>query len=122
MGDNAEQIIEQQNKLIDESLESTRRLAGLASEALMPMMLESQGEQLKRKGKSLDNIHVDKMTGKHNAQMGKWCGLCVIPWNNSKKTEVQVDTEVETSQDRSVVSSQPSSSGQFITRCGLWGK
>ena len=107
MADALERFREQQNKVTDESLESTRRMAELASEALMPMMLESQGEELKRKEKCLDDIHADMKTEKHSTQMGKWCGLCVMPWNNCKKTEVQVDTELETSQDRSVVSNPP---------------
>ena len=129
MADALERFKEQQNKVTDESLESTRRMVQMvegSQEAGTKTieMLETQGEQLNRIEKGLDDINADmKQAEKHITQMEKWCGLCLMPWNRRKKIKDVDESKWETSKDRSVVSRQPpsegtTSSGPYIQRLG----
>merc|ERR1712029_901820 len=88
-------------------------------------MLESQGEQLNRIEKGLDDINADmKEAEKHITQMEKWCGLCLMPWNRRKKIKDVDDSKWEKSKDGNVIQRQPpsgneagaSSSGPYIQR------
>ena len=80
MADALERFREQQNKVTDESLESTRRMVQMVEESQTAgtktiEMLETQGEQLNRIEKGLDDINADmKQAEKHITQMEKWCG------------------------------------------------
>ena len=128
MTDDLARFKEQQNKVTDESLESTRRMVQMVEESQDAgtktiEMLETQGEQLNRIEKGLDDINADmKQAEKHITQMEKWCGLCLMPWNRRKKIKDVDDSKWETSKDGTVVSRQPSteagasSSGPYIQR------
>ena len=82
MTDDLQRFKEQQNRVTDESLESTRRMVQMVEESQDAgtktiEMLETQGEQLNRIEKGLDDINADmKQAEKHITQMEKWCGLC----------------------------------------------
>jgi len=127
MADALERFREQQNKVTDESLESTRRMVQMVEEsqttgAKTIEMLETQGEQLNRIEKGLDDINADmNRAAKDITQMEKWCGLCLMPWNRRKKIKDVDESKWETSKDGKVVSSQPpsegtTSSGPYIQR------
>jgi len=81
------------NKVTDDSLESTRRMISLCEESQSAgiktlEMLEHQGEQLNRVEEGLDGMHAEmKVAQKHLTGMEKWCGLCVCPWNRTRKVK-----------------------------------
>ena len=86
-------------------------------------MLETQGEQLNRIEKGLDDINADmKEAEKHITQMEKWCGLCLMPWNRRKKIKDVDDSKWEATKDGVVVRQPPSeaagesSGGPYIQR------
>ena len=82
-------------------------------------MLESQGEQLNRIEKGLDDINADmKEAEKHITQMEKWCGLCLMPWNRRKKIKDVDDAKWETSKDGVVIRQPPSSGDAGATSSG----
>ena len=128
MADALERFKQEQNRVTDESLESTRRMVQMVEESQDAgtktiEMLETQGEHLNRIEKGLDDINADmKQAEKHITQMEKWCGLCLMPWNRRKKIKDVDDSKWETSKDGTVVSRQPpteagaSSSGPYIQR------
>ena len=127
MADALERFREQQNKVTDESLESTRRMVQMVEEsqttgAKTIEMLETQGEQLNRIEKGLDDINADmNRAAKDITQMEKWCGLCLMPWNRRKKIKDVDESKWESSKDGKVVSRQPpsegtTSSGPYIQR------
>ena len=127
MADALERFKQEQNRVTDESLESTRRMVQMVEESQDAgtktiEMLETQGEQLNRIEKGLDDINADmKQAEKHITQMEKWCGLCLMPWNRRKKIKDVDDSKWETSKDGTVVSRQPpsevnNSSGPYIQR------
>ena len=127
MADALERFKQEQNRVTDESLESTRRMVQMVEESQDAgtktiEMLETQGEQLNRIEKGLDDINADmKQAEKHITQMEKWCGLCLMPWNRRKKIKDVDESKWETSKDGKVVSRQPpsegtTSSGPYIQR------
>ena len=86
-------------------------------------MLETQGEQLNRIEKGLDDINADmKEAEKHITQMEKWFGLCLMPWKRRKKIKDVDDSKWETNKDGVVVRQPPSdgagasSGGPYIQR------
>ena len=82
-------------------------------------MLESQGEQLNRIEKGLDDINADmKEAEKHITQMEKWCGLCLMPWNRRKKIKDVDDAKWETNKDGVVIRQPPSSGDAGATSSG----
>ncbi|XP_067336430.1 synaptosomal-associated protein 23-like isoform X2 [Channa argus] len=80
-----EQITARANELTDESLESTRRMLQLAEESKQTggntlVMLDQQGEQLRRVEDGMDQINQDmKQAEKNLTDLSKCCGLCVCP-------------------------------------------
>ncbi|KAM7239678.1 synaptosomal-associated protein 23 isoform X2 [Ovis aries] len=81
----AEEIQLRANQVTDESLESTRRILGLAIESQDAgiktiTMLDEQGEQLKRIEEGMDQINKDmREAEKTLTELNKCCGLCVCP-------------------------------------------
>jgi synaptosomal-associated protein 25 len=86
-----ERIKHQQNTVIDNTLESTRRIVRMLEESQSAgtktiMMLENQGEDLNRVETGLDSINTDiKEAEKHLKGIEKWRGLFVMPWNRRVK-------------------------------------
>ncbi|KAH1172091.1 synaptosomal-associated protein 23 [Mauremys mutica] len=133
-----EEIQLRAHQVTDESLESTRRILGLAVESQdagikTVTMLDEQGEQLTRIEEGMDQINKDmREAEKTLTELNKCCGLCVCPCNRTKNFESDKSYKsawgdgVENSTDR-VVSSQPGrvtnqpqttvgASGGYITR------
>ncbi|XP_040413287.1 synaptosomal-associated protein 23 isoform X1 [Cygnus olor] len=85
----AEEIHLRANQVTDESLESTRRILGLAIEShdvgiKTITMLDEQGEQLNRIEEGMDQINKDmREAEKTLTELNKCCGLCVCPCNSS---------------------------------------
>ncbi|XP_072343234.1 synaptosomal-associated protein 23-like [Scyliorhinus torazame] len=83
------------NQVTDESLESTRRMLQIAEESREAggktlVMLDEQGEQLRRVDEGLDQINQDmKVAEKNLTDLTKCCGLCVCPCSRVKNFEVQ---------------------------------
>lgn len=109
------------NQVTDDSLESTRRMITLcedsqATGAKTLDMLDQQGEQLARVEGDMDKINAEmKEAEKHITGMEKWCGLCVMPWNRSRRIR---DTDAKWKGDskgsgkgNGAVSKQPGRSG-----------
>ncbi|XP_002763997.1 synaptosomal-associated protein 23 isoform X1 [Callithrix jacchus] len=88
-----EEIQLRAHQITDESLESTRRILGLASESQdvgikTITMLDEQGEQLNRIEEGLDQINKDmREAEKTLTELNKCCGLCVCPCNRTKNFE-----------------------------------
>ncbi|XP_010193019.1 PREDICTED: synaptosomal-associated protein 23 isoform X2 [Mesitornis unicolor] len=82
-----EEIQLRANQVTDESLESTRRILGLAIESQdvgikTINMLDEQGEQLNRIEEGMDQINKDmREAEKTLTELNKCCGLCVCPCN-----------------------------------------
>ncbi|KAF6352467.1 synaptosome associated protein 23 [Rhinolophus ferrumequinum] len=89
----AEEIQLRAHQVTDESLESTRRILGLAIESQDAgnktiTMLDEQGEQLNRIEEGMDQINKDmKEAEKTLTELNKCCGLCVCPCNRTKNFE-----------------------------------
>ncbi|NXC50275.1 SNP23 protein, partial [Penelope pileata] len=120
------------------SLESTRRILGLAIESQdvgikTITMLDEQGEQLNRIEEGMDQINKDmREAEKTLTELNKCCGLCVCPCNRTKNFESSKEyratwgNEMENSADhvismqpRSINQQQPQNSGRsggYITR------
>ncbi|KAK2826519.1 hypothetical protein Q5P01_020733 [Channa striata] len=141
-----EQMTMKANQLTDESLESTRRMLQMAEESKQTgvntmVMLDQQGDQLRRVEQGMDQINQDmKQAEKNLTDLSKCCGLCVCPCD--RVTSIEHDSrykrtwgtgESEGDADSGgskVVSSQPSAvrngqagqtnasapSGQYIKR------
>ncbi|KAM8781475.1 synaptosomal-associated protein 23 isoform 3-T4 [Rhynchonycteris naso] len=83
-----EEIQLRAHQVTDESLESTRRILGLAIESQDAgiktiTMLDEQGEQLQRIEEGMDQINKDmKEAEKTLTELNKCCGLCVCPCNS----------------------------------------
>uniref|UniRef100_K7BFB3 Synaptosomal-associated protein 23 n=1 Tax=Pan troglodytes TaxID=9598 RepID=K7BFB3_PANTR len=83
----SEEIQQRAHQITDESLESTRRILGLAIESQDAgiktiTMLDEQKEQLNRIEEGLDQINKDmRETEKTLTELNKCCGLCVCPCN-----------------------------------------
>ncbi|XP_069392307.1 synaptosomal-associated protein 23-like isoform X2 [Paralichthys olivaceus] len=80
-----EQITMRANQVTDESLESTRRMLQMAEESKQTgintmVMLDQQGEQLKRVDEGMDQINQDMRQAEKNlTDLSKCCGICVCP-------------------------------------------
>ncbi|XP_022606018.1 synaptosomal-associated protein 23 isoform X2 [Seriola dumerili] len=80
-----EQMTMRANQVTDESLESTRRMLQMAEESKQTgtntmVMLEEQGEQLRRVDEGMDQINQDMRQAEKNlTDLSKCCGLCVCP-------------------------------------------
>uniref|UniRef100_A0A8C0DWQ2 t-SNARE coiled-coil homology domain-containing protein n=1 Tax=Balaenoptera musculus TaxID=9771 RepID=A0A8C0DWQ2_BALMU len=89
----AEEIQLRANQVTDESLESTRRILGLATESQDAgmktiTMLDEQGEQLKCIEEGMDQINKDmREAEKTLTELNKCCGFCVCPCNRTKNFE-----------------------------------
>ncbi|XP_073851721.1 synaptosomal-associated protein 23 isoform X4 [Macaca fascicularis] len=90
----SEEIQLRAHQITDESLESTRRILGLAIESQDAgiktiTMLDEQGEQLNRIEEGLDQINKDmRETEKTLTELNKCCGLCVCPCNRLTPTKI----------------------------------
>ncbi|KAI2573775.1 SNAP23 isoform 9 [Pan troglodytes] len=90
----SEEIQQRAHQITDESLESTRRILGLAIESQDAgiktiTMLDEQKEQLNRIEEGLDQINKDmRETEKTLTELNKCCGLCVCPCNRLTPTEI----------------------------------
>ncbi|KAM9115077.1 synaptosomal-associated protein 23-like [Pangshura tecta] len=126
------------HQVTDESLESTKRILGLAVEAQAAgiktvTMLDEQGEQLIRIEENMDQINKDTREARKTLTEFMCCGLCVCPCNRTKDSDLYdlpdstCGDGVENSTDH-VVASQPGrvannqrqtaggASGGYITR------
>ncbi|KAG7237997.1 hypothetical protein INR49_031351 [Caranx melampygus] len=80
-----EQMTMRANQVTDESLESTRRMLQMAEESKQTgantmVMLDQQGEQLKRVEQGMDQINQDMRQAEKNlTDLSKCCGLCICP-------------------------------------------
>ncbi|XP_029350061.1 synaptosome associated protein 23.1 isoform X2 [Echeneis naucrates] len=80
-----EQMTAKANQVTDESLESTRRMLGMAEESRQTgantmVMLDQQGEQLRHVEEGMDQINQDMRQAEKNlTDLSKCCGLCVCP-------------------------------------------
>ncbi|KAM9354689.1 LOW QUALITY PROTEIN: synaptosomal-associated protein 23-like [Pholidichthys leucotaenia] len=114
-----EQVAMRANQLTDESLESTRRMMQMAEESRQTgantmVMLNDQGEQLRRVEEGMDQINKDMRVAEKNSLTLKCCGLCVCPWDrvssieNDQRYKKTWDIGGNEQQDGSgVVSKQP---------------
>ncbi|PNJ16040.1 SNAP23 isoform 7 [Pongo abelii] len=90
----SEEIQQRAHQITDESLESTRRILGLAVESQDAgiktiTMLDEQKEQLNRIEEGLDQINKDmRETEKTLTELNKCCGLCVCPCNRPTPTKI----------------------------------
>jgi len=101
-------------KETDETVDSTRRMLTMLSEAqdagIQTLVnLDDQGEQLDRIEEGLDHVNKDMKEAEDNlAGMEKCCGLCLCPW---QKSGVEKDDEYKkafkSSEDGKVQTSQP---------------
>ncbi|XP_069352399.1 synaptosomal-associated protein 23-like [Eulemur rufifrons] len=84
----SEEIQLRAHQVTDESLESTRRILGLAIESRDAgiktiTMLDEQGEQLNRIEQGMDQIRKHmREAEKTLTELNKCCGLCVCPCNS----------------------------------------
>ncbi|XP_028933628.1 synaptosomal-associated protein 23 [Ornithorhynchus anatinus] len=89
----AEEIQLRAHQVTDESLESTRRILGLAIESQDTgiktiTMLDEQGEKLNRIEEGMDQINKDmREAEKTLTELNKCCGLCVCPCNRTQSFE-----------------------------------
>uniref|UniRef100_A0A2K5QTH7 t-SNARE coiled-coil homology domain-containing protein n=1 Tax=Cebus imitator TaxID=2715852 RepID=A0A2K5QTH7_CEBIM len=90
----SEEIQLRAHQITDESLESMRRILGLASESQdvgikTITMLDEQGEQLNRIEEGLDQINKDmREAEKTLTELHKCCGLCVCSRNRTKNFDI----------------------------------
>nr|XP_046268174.1 synaptosomal-associated protein 23-like isoform X3 [Scatophagus argus] len=88
-----EQMTMRANQVTDESLESTRRMLQMAEESRQTgvntmVMLDQQGEQLKRVEEGMDQINQDMRQAEKNlTDLSKCCGLCVCPCDRVSSIE-----------------------------------
>ncbi|KAF7201464.1 transcript variant X2, partial [Nothobranchius furzeri] len=88
-----EQMAIRANQVTDESLESTRRMLQMAEESKQTgantmVMLDQQGEQLRRIDEGMDQINEDmKKADKNLADLSRCCGLCVCPCDRHSSIE-----------------------------------
>ncbi|KAM9707497.1 synaptosome associated protein 23.1 isoform 1-T1 [Menidia menidia] len=88
-----EQMAIRANQVTDESLESTRRMLQLAEESKQTgtntlVMLDEQGEQLKRVEEGMDQINQDMRQAEKNlTDLSKCCGMCVCPCDRVSSIE-----------------------------------
>ncbi|KAM8915270.1 synaptosome associated protein 23.1 isoform 1-T1 [Spinachia spinachia] len=88
-----EQMAIRADHVTDESLESTRRMLQLAEESKQTgantmVILDQQGEQLKRVDEGMDQINQDMRQAERNlTDLSKCCGLCVCPCDRVSSIE-----------------------------------
>ncbi|XP_070836130.1 synaptosomal-associated protein 23-like isoform X2 [Chaetodon trifascialis] len=88
-----EQMTVRANQVTDESLESTRRMLQMAEESKQTgvntmVMLDQQGEQLRRVEEGMDQINQDMRQAEKNlTDLSKCCGLCVCPCDRVSSIE-----------------------------------
>ncbi|XP_076605098.1 synaptosome associated protein 23.1 isoform X2 [Chaetodon auriga] len=88
-----EQMTARANQVTDESLESTRRMLQMAEESKQTgvntmVMLDQQGEQLRRVEEGMDQINQDMRQAEKNlTDLSKCCGLCVCPCDRVSSIE-----------------------------------
>ncbi|KAK9533936.1 hypothetical protein VZT92_009023 [Zoarces viviparus] len=88
-----EQMAAKANQVTDESLESTRRMLQMAEESKQTgtntlVMLDEQGEQLRRVDEGMDQINQDmKQAEKNLTDLSKCCGICVCPCDRVSSIE-----------------------------------
>ena len=79
------------NQIADDSLQSTREMVNMTGEAeesgiKTMQMLDEQGEVLTRVSTTMKDINEEMKAAEKNIEgMEKCCGLCVCPWNKSRK-------------------------------------
>ncbi|XP_034968211.1 synaptosomal-associated protein 23 [Zootoca vivipara] len=104
------------HQVTDESLESTRRILGMAIESQDTgiktlTLLDEQGEQLTRIEEGMDQINKDMREAEKNlTELNKCCGLCVCPCNRTKNFETSrayKTTWGDGMENNHVVSKQP---------------
>ncbi|XP_029329951.1 synaptosomal-associated protein 23 isoform X1 [Mus caroli] len=89
------------HQVTDESLESTRRILGLAIESQDAgiktiTMLDEQGEQLNRIEEGMDQINKDmREAEKTLTELNKCCGLCVCPCNRFSVGDCFLETRTK---------------------------
>uniref|UniRef100_A0A8C5V6X6 Synaptosomal-associated protein n=1 Tax=Microcebus murinus TaxID=30608 RepID=A0A8C5V6X6_MICMU len=89
----SEEIQLRAHQVTDESLESTKRILGLAIESQVAglktiTMLDEQGKQLNCIEEGMDQIHEDvREAEKTLTELNKCCGLCVCPCTRTKNFE-----------------------------------
>lgn len=128
------------NQVTDESLESTRRMLQLSEETREAgtktmVMLDQQGEQLRRVDQGMDQINQDMRQAEKNlTDLSKCCGLCVCPCDRVRSIEndgrykrtwgTGSDPASKEGGNGGVVSSQPTShlNGQATTTSGPYIK
>ncbi|XP_055447990.1 synaptosomal-associated protein 23 [Psammomys obesus] len=114
----SEEIQLRAHQVTDESLESTRRILGLAIESQDAgiktiTMLDEQGEQLNRIEEGMEQINKDmREAEKTLTELNKCCGLCVCPCNRTKNFESGKNYKAtwgdgENNSPSNVVSKQP---------------
>lgn len=88
-----EQMTMRANEVTDQSLESTRRMLQMAEESQQTgvntmVMLDQQGEQLRRVEEGMDQINQDMRQAEKNlTDLSKCCGLCVCPCDRVSSIE-----------------------------------
>ncbi|XP_007435473.1 synaptosomal-associated protein 23 [Python bivittatus] len=119
-----EEIQLRAHQVTDESLESTRRILGMAIESQDAgiktiTMLDEQGEKLNHIEEGMDQINKDMKEAERNlTELNKCCGLCVCPCNRTKNFESSKEYKktwgenIENSGDH-VVSTQPGRAGNY---------
>ncbi|KAM9465803.1 synaptosomal-associated protein 23-like isoform 1-T1 [Clarias gariepinus] len=135
-----EEMTMRANQVTDESLESTRRMLQLAEETRETggktmVMLDQQGEQLRRVDQGMDQINQDMRAAEKNlTDLSKCCGLCVCPCDRVSSIENDSrykrtwasgsDNASAEGGDGGVVSNQPSSqrNGQTTAASGPYIK
>lgn len=101
-----------QQQVVDESLDSTRRMLALCEESTEVgmrtiVMLDEQGEQLDRIEEGMDQINADMREAEKNLSgMEKCCGICVLPCNKSASFK-EDDGTWKGNDDGKVVNNQP---------------
>nr|XP_029733694.1 synaptosomal-associated protein 25 isoform X4 [Aedes albopictus] len=99
-------------QVVDESLDSTRRMLALCEESTEVgmrtiVMLDEQGEQLDRIEEGMDQINADMREAEKNLSgMEKCCGICVLPCNKSASFK-EDDGTWKGNDDGKVVNNQP---------------
>jgi len=117
------------NCLIDDSLESTRRMLALCEESKEAgiktlVALDDQGEQLDHIEEGLDTINNEmKQAERALKRMGKCCGICILPWQRAAGQPVEEDGmwkledgTADSSKNHKNWNSGGPRSGRFITK------
>ncbi|XP_075865335.1 synaptosomal-associated protein 23-like isoform X2 [Microcebus murinus] len=107
----SEEIQLRAHQVTDESLESTKRILGLAIESQVAglktiTMLDEQGKQLNCIEEGMDQIHEDmREAEKTLTELNKCCGLCVCPCTRTKNFESECVTNSQMEENLTQVGS-----------------